>query len=228
MKPQSLLRFALASILIPLGLYLAAVVVLGHLPANADWRAPDANDPDVITIFVQTNGVHTGIVMPVVAQGIDWRYRVRANDLPDPRGAGKWLAFGWGDRGFYLDTPTWRQARLSTIATALTGGGSTVMHVDHLDDFAADENWRPLRLRPAEYRRLAAFIEASFADRQLVTPGYTARDVFYTARGHYSALRTCNVWTGDALRQAGVKMGRWTPFAGDVMRWVPAPETPRR
>ena len=91
------------------------------------------------TIFIQTNGVHTGIVMPVVAEGIDWRDRLRASDLPDPRGAGQWLAFGWGDRGFYVDTPTWRQARLSTIVTALTGSGATVMHVDHLDPFMPDE-----------------------------------------------------------------------------------------
>jgi uncharacterized protein (TIGR02117 family) len=220
--------FALA-ILIPFGLYLAAVVVLGHIPANADWREPDAGVAGAITIFVQTNGVHTGIVVPAVAQGVDWRARAPATDLPDPHGAGTWLAFGWGDRGFYLDTPTWRQARVSTIARALTGGGATVMHVDHLDPFAADENWRPVRLRPEEYRRLAAFVAATFAENRGVTRGYTPRDVFYTARGHYSALRTCNVWTGEALRHAGIRMGSWTPFAGDVMRWIPEPvsEKPR-
>lgn len=217
-------RIVAAFVLIPLGIYLAAAAVLGHVAANADWREPATGT----TIFIQTNGVHTGIVMPFVAEGIDWRERVRANDLPDPRGAGQWLAFGWGDRGFYVDTPTWRQARLSTIVTALTGSGKTVMHVDHLDAFAPDENWRPLRLRPDEYRRLAAFIGATFADGHHVTAGYTPRDVFYTATGRYSALRTCNVWTGEALRHAGVRMGRWTPFAADVMRWVPVPETPRR
>lgn len=216
-------RTITAFVLIPLGIYLAAAAILGHIPANAGWREPTTGT----TIFIQTNGVHTGIVMPVAAQGIDWRDRVPASDLPDPRGAGQWLAFGWGDRGFYIDTPTWRQARLSTIVTALTGSGSTVMHVDHLDPFAPDENWRPLRLRPDEYRRLASFIAATFAEKQQVAPGYTARDVFYPARGHYSALRTCNVWTGNALRHAGIRTGMWTPFSGDVMRWVPKRETPR-
>lgn len=219
MKPQNMFRIVAAFVLIPLGIYLAAAAILGHMPANADWREPTTGT----TIFIQTNGVHTGIVMPVAALGIDWRDRVRASDLPDPQGAGQWLAFGWGDRGFYIDTPTWRQARLATITTALTGSGSTVMHVDHLDAFAPDENWRPLRLRPAEYRRLAAFIADSFADGRHVTAGYTPRDVFYAATGHYSALRTCNVWTGEALRHAGIRMGRWTPFEADVMRWVPVP-----
>jgi uncharacterized protein (TIGR02117 family) len=223
---RRILRVLAIAFLIPLGAYLAAVVVLGHIPANAAWREPETGT----TIFVQTNGVHTGIVMPAGAQGVDWRDRVRASDLPDPQRAGAWLAFGWGDRGFYLDTPTWRQARLSTIARALTGSGTTVVHVDHLDAFAPDENWRPIRLRPEEYRRLAAFIAATFAEGHQVTPGYTPRDVFYTARGHYSALRTCNVWTGEALRHAGVRVGLWTPFESDVMRWIPKPvaEKPRR
>jgi uncharacterized protein (TIGR02117 family) len=223
-------RLIASVLLVPVGVYFAAALVLANVPANNNWREPGASDPGATTIYIQSNGTHTGIVMPAVAQGIDWRISVRASDLPDPRGAGQWLAFGWGDRGFYIDTPTWRQARLSTIVTALTGSGTTVVHVDHLDPFVADENWRPLRLRPAEYRRLASFIAATFAEERQVTPGYTPRDVFYPARGSYSALRTCNVWTGNALRHAGVRVGMWTPFAGDVMRWVPNPvsETRRR
>jgi hypothetical protein len=192
MTPQNIFRIVAAFVLIPLGIYLAAAAILGHTAANADWREPMAGT----TIFIQTNGIHTGIVMPVAAQGID--------------------------------APTWRQARLSTIATALTGSGATVMHVDHLGAFAADENWRPLRLRPAEYRRLAAFIAATLADGPRVIPGHTARDVFYPATGRYSALRTCNAWPLEALRHAGIRMGKWTPFEADVMRWVPFPETPRQ
>jgi Protein of unknown function (DUF2459) len=49
------------------------------------------------------------------------------------------------------------------------------------------------------------------------------RDVFYTAQGRYSALNTCNSWTRDRLAEAGVRVGRWTPFAGGVMRWFAAP-----
>ena len=118
-------------------------------------------------------------------------------------------------------------AAASDTFRVLTGSGATVMHVDHLDPFVTDENWRPLRLRPAEYRRLAAYVAATFAAKRQVTAGYTPRDVFHAATGHYSALRTCNVWTGEALRHAGVRIGRWTPFESDVMRWIPVPETPR-
>lgn len=220
---RRILRFVALAILIPLGLYLGSAAVLGHVASNGDWREPGIAEPGSVTIYVQTNGVHTGIVVPAVSAGRDWRMRVPASDLPDPTRAGKWLAFGWGDRDFYLNTPRWQDIRPWPMFRALTGSSTTLVHVDHLDDFATDENWRPLRLRADEYRRLSDFIDATFAERPAVTRGYTARDVFYTARGRYSAFTTCNVWTGNALRRAGVKTGMWTPFESDVMRWVPQP-----
>ncbi|MEP6785974.1 MAG: DUF2459 domain-containing protein [Sphingomonadales bacterium] len=194
-----ILRFLALVVLIPIGLYLAAAAILGHSPANTDWREPDAG----ITIFVQSNGVHTGIVLPA--------------------GPGKWRAYGWGDRDFYLDTPRWQDMRPGTVIAALIESGRTVMHVDDLDDFAPDEYWRPLRLRPHEYARLRENIAATFEPGGKPIPGYTPRDRFYPARGGYSALTTCNVWTGRALKAAGVQIGIWTPFASDVMRWVPKP-----
>ena len=60
---------------------------------------------------------------------------------------------------------------------------------------------------------------AAFAPQSSAYRGYAGYDAFYTARGHYSAIRTCNAWTGDALRYAGVRIGRWTPFPVTVMRW---------
>ncbi len=203
MKPQNLLRIALAFVLIPLGLYLATAAILGHTPANPDWREPGASDPGAITIFVQSNGVHTGIVLPA--------------------GPGKWRAYGWGDRDFYLNTPRWQDIRPHTAISALVGSGDTLVHVDDLDDFLPDEYWRPIRLRRHEHKRLRGFIGATLQSSGKPIPGYTARDRFYPAHGRYSALTTCNVWTGRALKAAGVRTGIWTPFAGDVMRWVPRP-----
>ena len=220
---RRVIRFVALAILIPLGLYLGSAVVLGHVASNGGWRQPRITEPGVVTIYVQTNGVHTGIVVPAVSPGKDWRTRVPARDLPDPSRAGKWLAFGWGDRDFYLNTPRWQDIRAGPLFRALTGSTNTLVHVDHLDDFASDENWRPVRLRADEYRRLTEFIDATFADRVGVTHGYTTRDVFYTARGRYNAFTTCNVWTGNALRHSGVRTGIWTPFESDVMRWVPKP-----
>lgn len=216
---QSQSRRLLALLLAPVGLYFATAGILSHVPVNADWREP----ADGVTIYLASNGVHTGLVVPTIAAGVDWRARVRASDLPDPSRAGRWLLFGWGDRDFYLNTPTWADIRPATAVSALVGSGQTLVHVDHLDDFYADADMRPLRLQADEYRRLASFIAASFADARAVTPGYGARDVFYAGAGRYSLVRTCNVWTGDALKAAGVRTALWSPFADGIMRWAPVP-----
>jgi hypothetical protein len=202
MKLQKMLRVALAAALIPLGSYLLAALILARVPANPDWREPAPSEAGATTIFVQSNGVHTGIVLPA--------------------GSHRWKAFGWGDRDFYLNTPRWQDIRPGTALSALVGSGDTLVHVDELGDFLPDENWRPIRLRPQEYNRLRAYIAATLRPGPAI-PGYAAQDRFYPARGRYSALTTCNVWTGNALKAAGVRTGIWTPFAGDVMRWVPAP-----
>lgn len=214
-------RGSLFALLAPAALYLLAAAVLSAWPVNNAWQEPSlARGEDGVTIYVATNGIHAGLVMPVRAAGVDWSRRAPVTDLADPAPS-QWLLFGWGERRFYLDTPTWRQVSPATVLTALAGSGETLVHVDHWRDFVPDDDVRPLRLRPDEYRRLAAFVEAAFAARREVVPGYGPRDVFYAGRGTYSAMATCNVWVGRALAYAGVRTGRWTPFAGSVMRWVP-------
>jgi hypothetical protein len=42
-------------------------------------------------------------------------------------------------------------------------------------------------------------------------------DVFYEGDGGYNAFYTCNEWAGAALREAGVRVGAWTPFSQSVM-----------
>ncbi|MFM9977007.1 MAG: TIGR02117 family protein [Sphingomonadaceae bacterium] len=201
-------RAVALSVLAPLGGYLAAAGIGSHWMRNADWRPP----AEGVRIFVASNGVHTGILVPVAAAGVDWRGRVTVT--PETR----WLLIGWGDRRFYLETPTWRDVRPGTALAALVGSGRTVLHVDRWRDFMPDDSIRPLTLRPAEYRRLAAFIDAHFAAMPETLGGYGTHDSFHAARGRYHALYTCNVWTADALRAAGVRAPRWSPIADGVMR----------
>jgi hypothetical protein len=80
-----------------------------------------------------------------------------------------------------------------------------------------------LHLRPGEYHALTQAIIASLppAAARETLQGYDAHDVFYTARGTYHLGNTCNQWTSDRLAAAGAKVGRWTPFPGGVMKWVP-------
>ena len=172
---------------------------------------------DGVTVYVATNGVHTGIVVPTRAGGTDWSGLVRPEHIADPRYAGHYLWFGWGERDFYLNTPTWRELSPRTVLRAATGSDTTLMHVDHL--LAPWPDARPVRLSSDEYRRLTAAIRASFADDARPIPGYGPADIFYPAKGRYDPIRTCNQWTADMLADAGVKIGRWTPFSATVMQW---------
>ena len=198
------------------GGYAAAGLIGGAIPANAAWRPP----VEGVRVYVESNGIHVGIVVPKVAAGVDWRGIAPGADVADPRYGGyDHLAIGWGERAFFLDTATWADLRLRTLLAAARGSDATLMHIEHVPAPRTGNNARSIMLRPEEYRRLAAYIRRSFATDRERHRGYDANDAFYAATGHYSAIRTCNAWTGDALRHAGVRIGRWTPFPVTVLGW---------
>jgi uncharacterized protein (TIGR02117 family) len=212
-------RLALASIA-PVAAYFAAALVGSHIPVNSAWRPAD---PELgVTIHISDNGWHTGLILPMQAAGIDLSRTFPAAHLPDPAQGGEWLIFGWGDRTFYLETPTWADLRPSTAIAAIAGSGDTLLHIDHVD--VPDEAYAPraIRLTNDEYRKLATALLRTLRPSARPIKGYGARDIFYPAQGRYSLIRTCNVWTRDVLAGAGVKVGWWTPFSGGVMRWFPA------
>ena len=189
------------------------------MPANWSWQEPEQG----ITIFVQTNGVHTWIAMPKATALMDWRPLVPAEHIKEPEPGQDYVAVGYGNREFYLDTPAWADLTVGRAVGAAVGNGPSLMHVYHERRPAPDEAQRPIVLSPAQYRRLVRFIEASFdRDRAgrsmpLIGRGYGRTDVFYEARGGYNLYYTCNEWAGDALREAGVRVGIWTPFSQAIM-----------
>ena len=206
----------MATAAVCLVLYLVAAVIGGLVPANDAWRAPARG----VAIYVESNGIHTDLVLPKVAEGVDWRDLARPRDLRDARYANfDHVAIGWGDKAFFLGTPRWRDVRPGVVLAAAWGDDRTLLHVEHLPEPTLGPDVRRVVLRPDEYRRLAAFVRASVAAGGAHYPGYDRSDAFLDARGRYSALRTCNAWTGEALRMAGVRVGRWTPFPWMVLRW---------
>jgi uncharacterized protein (TIGR02117 family) len=199
--------------------YLVAALVGSLIPVNAAWKEP----PDGTTIYLAGNGIHTDIIMPVEAEGLDW-----SSVLPNERQA-RWIAFGAGEQHVYLDTPAWSDITLATIWSAIRGG-PRVMHVEFVGTpaYAA----RAIRLRPEEYRRLWTSIRAEFAldpeggPERLAHPGYGCCDAFYQGVGKASAVRTCNNWVADRLRLAGVTVSVWPPFAeGLLWRYRRAPQS---
>jgi len=227
-KPRRLRRIALKGLALLIGLpllYLMAGVLGSIIPANPGWKQPEQG----VTIFVRTNGVHTWLLLPKSAQGIDWQGLANPAHIKDVGCAGgDYLAFGFGNRDFYLNTPTWSDLTLQTTLAAAFGRGPGLMHVEHVHDPQPNEYQVPLRLRPDEYRRLASRIRESFVldgagkPVPLIGRGYGPADVFYEAKGSYNMGRTCNEWTGEQLREAGIRIGLWTPFSDSIMRQLPS------
>jgi uncharacterized protein (TIGR02117 family) len=200
-------------------IYLLAALFGSLLSVNRDWT--EAREGT--TIYLADNGIHTDIVMPVKAQGLDWAPLIPKRDFADADPAARWIAFGSGEERVYLDTPTWWDVTPRTLWSALTGG-RRVMHVE----FVADPSYaaREIRLRPEEYRRLWTALRTDFATGSdgkplhVAHPGYGTADAFYWASGKANALYTCNSWAAHRLRLAGVKTSLWPPFVqGLVWRY---------
>jgi len=217
---------ALAAVLAALGIIVLAFALAGwigsSIPRNAGWHEARSG----IQILVETNGVHTALVLPLGTPEKDWRTEFPASDIARPGLPYTHVSISWGEREVFLNTPTWWDLRAGTVLRIIAGGGAGLLHVAHYARPAPSATERPLLLSRAEYRRLVAAIEATLPPRPRIRhPGYGPQDVFYDAPGHYTATNTCNQWTSDLLARAGVRTGWWTPFAGGVMKWVPNPET---
>ncbi|WP_448502025.1 DUF2459 domain-containing protein [Sphingomonas sp.] len=202
-------------LLAALWLYGAAGALAALVPVQGA-----AAGPREIAVWVEDNGIHTGIVFPKALLDPDLVARFAAADLRDPAYAGHdYLAIGWGDRAFFIETPRWRDVRPSTVLAAALGSDETVLHVEHVARPKESIHVSRVMLDAEGFALLTAYLQTSLREGEAL-PGYEAHDAFYPASGRYSAIVTCNEWTGAALRRAGVPMGAWTPFSGGVMRWL--------
>ena len=183
--------------------------------------APHAREPATIEAYVMSNGVHTDYVFPVRTAGIDWSQRFLPAQARAAPSDAEFIAIGWGDREFYLNTPTWADLTAARAFGALRGGNRALLHVTWLR--RADLRgsvWR-LPLSVPQYAALAGHVHAALPGARAVPIAgahYDGNDAFYEANGSYHLFETCNTWTGRGLRQAGVPMGRWTPFDFTVVR----------
>ncbi|WP_345226304.1 TIGR02117 family protein [Hymenobacter koreensis] len=191
------------------------------VPRNANFR----ETPDGVPIYVVSNGFHTDLLMPLyeTRSGIRWLDTLGQPALTAAFGAHEYVAFGWGNEAFFLESYAGGFPKAGTVARALLPG-RTLMHVDfYRQDPAAGKHVVPLRISVAQYQELSRYIARSFqpdsAGRRVLrnAHGYTAEDFFFLARGQYHALRTCNDWTNQGLRQAGIRSALKAPLAASVL-----------
>ncbi len=213
------LRALVAYPLLIVGIYMVAALIGSHVSANNSWRQPAQG----IDIFVETNGVHVSLIVPISTSGENFSDIIRSDHLGNRDSYGTHVMIGWGHGNVYRNARTWDDVRSGDVASAIVGSDNTTLHIYHIIDPKVLPHRKLLRVTPKQYRSIVRQIRATFRlnkrGESVAYPGYAADNLFYDSGGHYSAVNTCNNWTGDILRKAGVRIGIWTPLPGGVMRW---------
>ncbi|TDS13996.1 TIGR02117 family protein [Sphingobacterium paludis] len=225
---MSILGYFLLGIILFVVLYFSADFLLSRIPAT---RAPMAYADNGVKVFLLSNGVHTDIVLPIQHKGMDWSEVFPYANTKGRDTIQNWIAIGWGDKGFYLHTPEWKDLKLKTALVAGLGIGESALHVTYYKALEEDTYCRATKITEAQYQRLIDYVMQSLEkDAQgramLITTEaqYNEHDAFYEAMGAYNMLFSCNTWTNNALKYANMPAGIWTVFDKGILRHYP----PRR
>lgn len=193
-------------------------VILGLLIPYIPVSAKNDGQKKEIPIYIYTNGVHTDIVMPVKNDLQDWSMKIPFANTKSKKTDYQYIGIGWGDKGFYLDTPTWADLKFSTAVKAAFWLSDSAMHCTYYNTMKEGDDCKMIMISRNQYENLVKFVEDKFDRDQngnfMLIPTnavYSDNDAFYDAKGTYSFLYTCNTWSNNALKAAGQKAALWTP-----------------
>ncbi|THV58966.1 TIGR02117 family protein [Chryseobacterium candidae] len=204
-----------------IGIILGIVIIyaiLGLLIPYIPVSAKDDGLKKEIPIYIYTNGVHTDIVMPVKNDLQDWSQKIPFGNTKSKKTDYQYIGIGWGDKGFYLDTPTWADLKFSTAVKAAFWLSDSAMHCTYYNTMKEGDDCKMIMISRSQYENLVKYVEDKFDRDQngnfMLIPTnavYGDNDAFYDAKGTYSFLYTCNTWSNNALKAAGQKAALWTP-----------------
>lgn len=213
-KLFKILGLSLLTFLLLVGLYLLAAFCLSRIAVPRE----EGSTPDV-TIYILTNGVHTDIVVPAQHSQMDWFSFIPVGNTTGKDSSAAYLALGWGDKGFYLETPTWGDLKFSTAFKAAFNLSSSAMHTTYYRHIQEGADCKKIMISHVQYERLITFIKGRFDLDEKGLPvyidtraNYGSSDAFYEAKGSYNVFYTCNTWTNNSLKSCGQKACLWTIF----------------
>ncbi|KPH13936.1 urease-associated protein [Chryseobacterium sp. ERMR1:04] len=222
------MKMVLLYILKVLGVIVGIIVLYGlmaYLLPFIEISAKDDGEKKEIPIYIYTNGVHTDIVMPVKNDMQDWCTKIPFANTKSKKTDYNYIGVGWGDKGFYLDTPTWADLKFSTAFKAAFWLGESAMHCTYYKTMTEADDCKIIMISRSQYKNLVQFVNDKFDKDQngnfILIPTnavYSDNDAFYDAQGKYSFLYTCNTWSNDALKAAGQKAAFWTPTDAGIFQ----------
>lgn len=231
-SPRSLLRrvarflFRCCQFVLLLIAFYLLIALAGLIPVNNDFEPT----PGGVEVIVTSGAYHADLVLPISNEVVDWRKHFPAGEFKGDVSRATRVAFGWGNKEFYVDAPTWDDVTVGIMCRALLWPSATCMHVEMwYESYIPDDAGRT-RISHEQYRRLADHILGSFRrDDQgrflLIENGaFGNHDVFYHGLGSYHAFNTCNCWVGRGLKTAGIRTGWFTPLPKTVSAYMSAAE----
>lgn len=204
-----------------IALYFAADFVLSRIPSNQDKN----NQPKTITAYILSNGVHTDIVLPIKNELQDWTEIFPIENTRGKSDKHQFISIGWGDKGFYLNTPEWKDLTLKTALVAGLGIGESALHVTYYRNMKEDELCYKVQIDSSQFENLKTYVLNALDKDQdgqhiLVETNaqYGEDDAFYEAKGSYNLFFSCNTWANVALKKANMPSGIWTVFDKGILR----------
>lgn len=197
-------------------LYLGFAWLLSRIAVNKDAAEKGKKE---ISIYIKTNGVHTDIVVPLKNEYKDWRQQTRLEDTESKDSTMQYASIGWGDKGFYLQTPEWSDLKFSVAFKAMFHLGTSAIHVTFFKQIQTGAHCKEIKISSEEYAKLVKYIEDSFTYNdegktihiKSTNDGYGTDDAFYESPGVYDLFHTCNTWANNALKACDQKACLWTP-----------------
>lgn len=200
-------------------LYVLSEYILSRMSGTKVMESDEQNIP----VFILSNGVHTDLVFPVKNAQMDWSQLFPyANTLGGERSY-RYVGIGWGDKGFYLDTPEWKDLKVSTALIAAFGLGESALHVTYHPDLRESALCHRWMINTEQYRTLIQYVKTSLDiqnDQPILVKTdaqYGDSDAFYEAKRSYSMFYSCNTWTNNALKRAQMPAGIWAVFDKGIL-----------
>lgn len=193
-----------------IAIYFVAVLVLSNISKKPKETIVCE---ELESVYLVSNGIHLDLVFKKEQLDEEILKRLQVSNRA------KYVAFGWGDKDFYLNTPTWNDLTVRTLLKALFWKSESAMHVT--DYRMKSSQFVTVELCSVQVEILKQYIESSFATKAgkvtEIGKGYGKQDRFYEANGSYNAIKTCNEWVNIGLKKAYIKTAVWSPFDDAIL-----------
>jgi uncharacterized protein (TIGR02117 family) len=212
----------LSQVLLGFGLFLVVYIMSVFTLPLITFDEKD--EEKTVLCYLKSNGSHVDLVVPKESHSMNWLNHLNLGHIEYSDSSFNWVAFGWGDKNFYLNTPTWADLTFSTAFKAAFWLGKGAIHVTYYKDVDASDICLPFYISDKQYQNLYQFILNDFEIDELgdlvyieTNMNYGPRDCFYESTKKYSIFHTCNTWVNDALKEIRTKHCLWTALEFGIM-----------